>query len=581
MSKYVDSIIGHAIGDAMGVPIEFEPRNKLLEHPITKMVGYGSHDVPAGTWSDDTSMEIATIDSFINKGNFDCKDIMMNFYYWLKENRFTPTGVVFDAGHTCIQSIINFSKGYELDECGQKDLYSNGNGSLMRILPVALYSYSKALKDSEIVKLTNDISSLTHGHEISKLGCYIYVRYVMLLLSGLDKFDAYNELKKLNYDFYSNESIEAYKRVLEDDLSKLSVNEIKSSGYIVDTLEASIWVILQCKSFKEAIIGAINLGDDTDTVGAITGSMAGIIYGYNNIPEDWLKVLAKKDYLINLAIEFEQKSSILKRDVILGTIIGDISGSRFELVNNKTGKNFELLHRNCRYTDDSVMTLAVAKALLDSNDNFNDIEDKTIKSMTELGRKYPDCGYGPSFYQWIISEEHKPYGSFGNGAAMRISPVGVTINSIDKIKEVSAIITNVSHNHPDSINGAEAISVAIRMALNGENKGSIKQYIESNYFKVDDLKIDTMKPQYFHINCVETVKQSLSAFFDSYDFEDAIRNAIALGGDSDTIGAITGSIASAYYGIPDDLCSRAMKFLDDYLLDIYMRFNEKVGVKNA
>ena len=227
------------------------------------------------------------------------------------------------------------------------------------------------------------------------------------------------------------------------------------------------------------------------------------------------------------------------------------------------------------------MTLAVAKALLDSNDNFNDIEDKTIKSMTELGRKYPDCGYGPSFYQWIISEEQKPYGSFGNGAAMRISPVGVAINSIDKIKEVSAIITNVSHNHPDSINGAEAISVAIRMALNGENKGSIKQYIESNYFKVDDLKIDTMKPQYFHINCVETVKQSLSAFFDSYDFEDAIRNAIALGGDSDTIGAITGSIASAYYGIPDDLCSHAMKFLDDYLLDIYMRFNEKVGVKNA
>ena len=125
MSKFVDSIIGHAIGDAMGVPIEFEPRNKLLEHPITKMVGYGSHDVPAGTWSDDTSMEIATIDSFINKGNFDCKDIMMNFYYWLKENRFTPTGVVFDAGHTCIQSIINFSKGYELDECGQKDLYYN------------------------------------------------------------------------------------------------------------------------------------------------------------------------------------------------------------------------------------------------------------------------------------------------------------------------------------------------------------------------------------------------------------------------------------------------------------------------
>lgn len=579
MSKYIDSIIGHAIGDAMGVPIEFEPRIKLLEHPITKMIGYGSHDVPAGTWSDDTSMEIATIDSFINKGSFDCKDIMMNFYYWLKENRFTPTGVVFDAGHTCIQSIINFSKGYELDECGQKDLYSNGNGSLMRILPVALYSYSKSLKDSEIVKLTNDISSLTHAHEISKLGCYIYVRYVMFLLSGLDKFEAYNELKKINYDFYSNESIEAYKRILKEDLSILSVNDIKSSGYVVDTLEASIWVILQCKSFKEAIIGAINLGDDTDTVGAITGSMAGIIYGYNSIPEEWLDVLAKKDYLINLAMEFEKKSSTLEKDVILGTIIGDISGSRFELVNNKNGKKFELFHKNCRYTDDSVMTLAVAKALIDSKDDLSDIEDKTIKSMSELGRKYPDCGYGPSFYQWIISEEHKPYGSFGNGAAMRISPVGVAINSIDKIKSVSAIITNVSHNHPDSISGAEAIAVAIRMALNGENKGSIKQYIESNYFKIDDLKVDTMKPQYFHINCVETVKQSLSAFFDSYDFEDAIRNAIALGGDSDTIGAITGSIAAAYYGIPKELIEKALPYLDKYLIKIHDQFNEKYEVK--
>lgn len=170
-------------------------------------------------------------------------------------------------------------------------------------------------------------------------------------------------------------------------------------------------------------------------------------------------------------------------------------------------------------------------------------------------------------------------GSFGNGAAMRISPVSVAINSIDKIKSVSAIITNVSHNHPDSISGAEAIAVTIRMALNGENKGSIKQYIESNYFKIDDLKVDTMKPQYFHINCVETVKQSLSAFFDSYDFEDAIRNAIALGGDSDTIGAITGSIAAAYYGIPKELIEKALSYLDKYLIKIHDQFNEKYEVK--
>lgn len=312
MSKYVDSIIGHAIGDAMGVPIEFEPRKKLFDHPVTKMIGYGSHDVPAGTWSDDTSMEIATIESFINKGCFDCNDIMMNFYYWLKENRYTPDGKVFDAGHTCIQSIINFSKGYDLEKCGQTDLYSNGNGSLMRILPVALYSYSKSLDEKEIIKLTNDVFSLTHAHEISKLGCYIYVRYVMFLLAGLDKKDAYYKLQNMNYEYFSNESQEAYKRILKEDISKLSVDKVKSSGFVVDTLEASIWVVLQCNSFKETIIGAINLGDDTDTIGAITGSMAGIIYGYNAIPGDWLKELKQKEYLINLALKFEKKSLNLK-----------------------------------------------------------------------------------------------------------------------------------------------------------------------------------------------------------------------------------------------------------------------------
>ncbi len=261
----------------------------------------------------------------------------------------------------------------------------------------------------------------------------------------------------------------------------------------------------------------------------------------------------------------------LIKDVILGAIIGDIVGSRFELVNNKTGKEFNFFDKRCRFTDDSVMTLAVSKAFLDSKKDLSDIEETTISSMTELGRKYPYCGFGPSFYRWIISEEHTPYGSFGNGAAMRISPVGVAIDDINEIKRVSAIITNVSHNHPDSIQGAEATAVAIRLALNGESLLNIKKYIEKNYFKLDDLVIDF----YFHINCVETVKQALSAFFDSNDFEDAIRNAIAMGGDSDTIAAITGSIAAAYYGIPKDLCDKAREYLDDYLLDIHDKFDKK------
>lgn len=263
------------------------------------------------------------------------------------------------------------------------------------------------------------------------------------------------------------------------------------------------------------------------------------------------------------------------KDVLLGTIIGDIAGSRFELVNNKYGKEFEFLHKFCRYTDDSVMTLAVAKAFLEAKEDYSNFEEQVIKSMTEVGRKYPSCGYGPSFYRWIMSEDHKPYGSCGNGSAMRISAVGVVSKSIEEIKKLSAIVTNVSHNHPDSINGSEATAVAIHMALNGKSKDEIKKYIEDNYFKIDDLKIDTMKPQYFHINCVETVKQSIGAFLESTDYEDAIRNAIALGGDSDTIGAITGGIASAFYGIPEDISKKVLEYLDGYLIKIHDDFNAK------
>ena len=266
---------------------------------------------------------------------------------------------------------------------------------------------------------------------------------------------------------------------------------------------------------------------------------------------------------------------IKPKDVILGTIIGDIVGSRFEYANNKYGKEFDFFHEECSYTDDSVMTLAVAKSFLKSNEDFSNLEEQVIKSMTEVGRRYPNCGYGPSFYRWIMSEDHKPYGSFGNGAAMRIGPVGVVAKSIDEAKKLSSIVTNVSHNHPDSINGAEAVAIAIHMALNEKRKEEIKAYIEANYFKIDDLKIDTMAPQDFYINCVETVKQSIGAFLESTNYEDAIRNAIALGGDSDTIGAITGSIASAYYGIPEEIGNKALEYLDDFMMKIYEDFKER------
>ncbi|HPF83183.1 MAG TPA: ADP-ribosylglycohydrolase family protein [Bacilli bacterium] len=575
MSKYVDSIIGHAVGDAMGVPTEFCLREKLLENPVKKMISSDKVGQPAGTWSDDTSMEIATIDSYIQNNDFNYHDIMQKWVNWIDKADYTGAGEVFDVGRTCLTAIRRFMDGINPVECGLNNINSNGNGSLMRILPVALYSYSKKLNNDEIVKLVNDISSLTHGHEISKLGCYIYVKYVINLLNGLSKEEAYEKIKRDNYSYYSDESLDAYSRILKNNIKDYTIDEINSSGYVVDTLECSFWILLNASTYREAIIASTNIGQDTDTIGAITGSMAGIIYGVNSIPENWLNELQRKDYLIDLALNFERKTNVIKKDVILGTIIGDIAGSRFELVSNKYGKNFVLLHEHSRYSDDSVMTLAVAQALLNSKDDFSDIEKLAIESMVSLGRKYPACGYGPSFYKWIMSDEHKPYGSFGNGSAMRISSVGVVGKNINEIKKLASAITNVSHNHPDSINGAEATAIAIRMSLDGKSKDEIKTYIEENYFKIDDLKIDSMKPQYFHINCIETVKQALSSFIDSYDFEDAIRNAIALGGDSDTIGAITGSIAAAYYGIPDYICEKALKYLDSYLIGIHDDFINK------
>lgn len=306
MSKFIDSIIGHAVGDAMGVPTEFCDRNELLKHPITQMIGYGSHDVPAGTWSDDTSMEIAIMDSIINTNSINYDDIMYNFYCWLHDSKYTAIDEVFDAGSICIKSIINYSKGYKPLNCGQNAFDSNGNGSLMRIAPIALYSYYKNLELNEMRLISDNVSSLTHGHEISKLGCYIYNSCIINLLKGLDKFEAYLSIKKNNYDAYSNDIIKEYFRILEDDISKLRIDDISSSGYVVDTLECALWIFLNSDNFKDCIIASTNIGDNTDTIGAVVGSLAGIYYGIESIPKEWTQKLQKKDYLYQLANKFEE-----------------------------------------------------------------------------------------------------------------------------------------------------------------------------------------------------------------------------------------------------------------------------------
>lgn len=305
MSKFVDSIIGHAVGDAMGVPTEFCIREYLLKDPVKEMIGSAKTGQPAGSWSDDTSMEIATIDSFIQNKGFDYDDIMTKWEEWINQAKYTPNNDTFDVGRTCLRAIRNHSIGTEPLECGIDGEQSNGNGSLMRILPVALYSYYKKLDEKEIIKLTNEMSSLTHKHEISKLGCYIYIRYTMFLLDGQNKNEAYESIKHIDYSFYSDYSISKYNRILKDNIIDYKIDDISSTGYVVDTLECAFWILLNANSYKETIIATTNIGNDTDTIGAIAGSMAGIIYGYDAIPKEWLDKLMRKDYLLELSKNFE------------------------------------------------------------------------------------------------------------------------------------------------------------------------------------------------------------------------------------------------------------------------------------
>ncbi len=305
--KYFDGLMGFVVGDAMGVPLEFKSREELLKNPVTKMTGFGTHNVAEGTWSDDTSMMIATIDSINSKNGIDYQDIALKFSSFKNRGNYTPFGEVFDIGNTCARAIDNFDEAHDdPTTCGLKDINSNGNGSLMRILPIAYYAIEKHLKDVEILDLVTKISSITHAHEISILGCYIYVRYAMFLLNGKDKLAAYNMTKAVDYTMFSEEARAPYERLLQGDISKLTVDDIKSTGYVVDTLEACLWVLLKSENYKEAIIGAINLGGDTDTIGALTGGLAGIIYGYDYIPEEWKSEIARKEYLLDIFEEFSE-----------------------------------------------------------------------------------------------------------------------------------------------------------------------------------------------------------------------------------------------------------------------------------
>lgn len=251
---------------------------------------------------------------------------------------------------------------------------------------------------------------------------------------------------------------------------------------------------------------------------------------------------------------------------MLGAIIGDIIGSRFEWNNIKT-KDFELFNSKCFYTDDSVLTIAVAQAIYKCMGDYNNLSEIAVKYIKEIGINYPDCGYGNSFRKWLFAN-NKPYYSYGNGAAMRVSAAGFFAKSLDMAKDLAYKVTAITHNHPEGIKGAEAVAVAIYLAKTGIDKSKIKNYINTHYYQLN-FSLDDIREDYtFDVSCQGSVPQAITTFFEANSFEDAIRNAISIGGDSDTIGAISGSIAEAYYGIPKDIKEIAYGFLDDNLINI-------------
>lgn len=258
---------------------------------------------------------------------------------------------------------------------------------------------------------------------------------------------------------------------------------------------------------------------------------------------------------------------------MLGAIIGDVVGSRFEFCSIKS-KKFAFLSDffGCRFTDDTVMTIAIGKALLDCKGDYSHLSEVAIENMRNFGKRYPNVSYGGGFWGWIHAKIPLPYNSYGNGSAMRISAVPYFANSIGDVKILSEKVTKVTHNHPEGMKGAEAIAVCIWLALHGATKNEIKSFTENHYYKLDFDYKNLVENYRFDETCQGSVPQAIYCFLISESFEDAVRTAISIGGDADTLGAITGSIAEAFYGIPDEIEKRVFDFLPQEFINIIREF---------
>lgn len=320
MTEIKAAIIGHILGDAMGLPFQFKSRSWLNQHPVNSMVGYLAFNKPSGSFSDDASMSLALLDSLSH--GYQREDIMDKFVAWLMEGKYTQEGQAFDMGQTTSQAILSYNRGISIDKCGGKSYYDNGNGSLMRILPLLFYlrdQYgSTFIKQPKAIQVIHEVSALTHGHPIALMACGLYLSIANQLLNSVSKFDAVQIGLKQAFEYYDSDStFIAYRSVYDrlrnlDDFSQLPIQAIKSSGYVVDTLEASLWCLLTSHTYQACIIKAVNLGDDTDTVAAIAGGLAGLYYGYDDLPPEWINAIHHRELVDTLIEQFEHS---LKKSV--------------------------------------------------------------------------------------------------------------------------------------------------------------------------------------------------------------------------------------------------------------------------
>lgn len=307
--------IGFSLADALGVPVEFRSREQLTQNPVKTMQGFGTHHQKEGTWSDDSSLAFCLAESLTY--GYDLKDMAMKFIQWRNAELWTPYGRVFDIGIQTSSAIEALTKIIHSKNCESLALlkyetgeYTNGNGSLMRILP--LLFYIKGKKMSEQFDIIRDVSALTHGHIRAAIACLIYLKFAEFISEGYSIKEAYEKMQYRIHLFFkeqkiSDREIKHFNRVVENNISTYPEDEISSGGYVVHTLEAGLWCLLTTNSYLEAVFKAINLGDDTDTTATVVGGIAGYFYGLDDVPKQWIETLARKDDIVKLSENYLEK----------------------------------------------------------------------------------------------------------------------------------------------------------------------------------------------------------------------------------------------------------------------------------